>query len=85
MLVQVRRDDALRLDVDEVLASVALDAQGQVRVRVNVPEGFPEDGGGPRVRAEGGVAGALGGGRRGGGQRGRDVSVEEDVAVGGGG
>lgn len=85
MLVQVGGNDGLRLDVDEVLAVTTvgadLDAQREVGVGVDVPEGFAEEGVAAVEGAEGGVAGALDGGirrREGGG----DMAVEFEVAVG---
>lgn len=59
VLVQVGGLDALGLDVDKVGAAVGLDAQREVDVRVNVPDGLAEQGGGLGRGAKGGVAGAL--------------------------
>ena len=56
MLMDVGRHDGLGLHVDQILPTVRLDAQGQVGVRVDVPQAPTEDGGGTGPGAPGGVA-----------------------------
>lgn len=59
VLVQIRRLDAVGLQVDKVRAAVGLDAQRYECVGINVPDGVAKGCGGLVGGAEGGVAGAL--------------------------
>ena len=51
MLVDIRVDDGLALKVDEIFPPIGLDSQGQICIRINIPEAFPPDGRGPITRS----------------------------------
>ncbi len=59
MLVDVGGDDGLGLNVDKVLPRVRVDAHGEVRVRVDVPETAAKERWAAVARAPGREAGAL--------------------------
>ena len=57
--MQICWHDGFSLDVDEVLAAVGFNSQGEESVWIDVPEQFPEEARAAIARAPGCVAGAL--------------------------
>jgi hypothetical protein len=78
VLVQIGRHNRLGLDIDEIFASVALDFEGNVAVRVEIPQALAEQIATHISCAPGSIAGPLDL-RFVGGKFIRDCAVEADV------